>query len=48
MSVRLKSRLARQPILLAPGVYDPLTAVMATTAGAEAIYLSGAALSTLR
>jgi 2-methylisocitrate lyase-like PEP mutase family enzyme len=44
----LKSRLARAPILLAPGVYDPLTALIATDAGFEALYLSGAALAYTR
>ena len=44
----LKSRLARMPILLAPGIYDPLTAALASDAGAEALYLSGAALAYTR
>lgn len=44
----LKDRLRRRPILLAPGVYDPLTASLATDAGAEALYLSGAALAYTR
>ena len=44
----LRSRLARPPILLAPGVYDPLTASLATDAGAEAIYLSGASIAYTR
>jgi 2-methylisocitrate lyase-like PEP mutase family enzyme len=44
----LKARLNRRPILLAPGVSDPLTALLATEAGFEAIYLSGAALSYTR
>lgn len=44
----LKERLARRPILLAPGVCDPLTALIATRAGAEALYLSGAAISYTR
>jgi 2-methylisocitrate lyase-like PEP mutase family enzyme len=41
----LRHRLARKPLLLAPGVYDALTALVATQAGAEAIYLSGAAMA---
>lgn len=48
MSHRLKQRLARKPILLAPGVCDPLTAALAADAGAEAIYLSGAAMAYTR
>lgn len=39
----LRARLARKPILLAPGVHDGLTAALAERAGAEALYLSGAA-----
>jgi 2-methylisocitrate lyase-like PEP mutase family enzyme len=48
MSETLKARLARKPILLAPGVYDPLTASLATDAGFEALYVSGAAVSYTR
>lgn len=48
MSYSLKQRLARKPILLAPGVCDPLTAALAADAGAEAIYLSGAAMAYTR
>jgi 2-methylisocitrate lyase-like PEP mutase family enzyme len=44
----LKSRLSRAPILLAPGVYDALTAALAEQAGFEALYLSGAAVSYTR
>jgi 2-methylisocitrate lyase-like PEP mutase family enzyme len=44
----LRARLARRPILLAPGVCDPLTALIAARAGAEALYLSGAAISYTR
>jgi 2-methylisocitrate lyase-like PEP mutase family enzyme len=44
----LRTRLAHKPILLAPGVYDPLTALLATDAGFEALYLSGAALAYTR
>jgi 2-methylisocitrate lyase-like PEP mutase family enzyme len=44
----LKLRLARKPILLAPGVSDPLTALIAAQAGAEALYVSGAALAYTR
>ena len=45
MTASLRDRLARPPILVAPGVYDALTASLATEAGAEALYLSGAALA---
>ncbi|MEP4766356.1 MAG: isocitrate lyase/phosphoenolpyruvate mutase family protein [Roseibium sp.] len=44
----LKTRLAQNEILLAPGVYDGLTATMATAAGFEALYLSGAAVAYTR
>ena len=44
----LKRRLARRPVLLAPGIYDALTASLATDAGAEALYLSGAAVAYTR
>lgn len=44
----LKTRLARKPILLAPGIYDGLTAALAEAAGAEALYLSGAAVAYTR
>jgi len=44
----LRSRLSRREILLAPGVADPLTALLATEAGAEAVYLSGAAIAYTR
>jgi 2-methylisocitrate lyase-like PEP mutase family enzyme len=48
MSESLKARLARRPILLAPGVYDPLTASLASAAGFEALYVSGAAVAYTR
>lgn len=44
----LRARLDEGPILLAPGVYDPLTALIAANAGFEALYLSGAAVSYTR
>jgi 2-methylisocitrate lyase-like PEP mutase family enzyme len=44
----LKHRLARRPILLAPGICDPLTALVAAQAGAEALYLSGASIAYTR
>ena len=44
----LKQLIARDKILLSPGVYDALTAAMAETAGFEALYLSGAAVAYTR
>lgn len=44
----LKSRLAGSDILVAPGVYDGLTATLAQQAGFEALYLSGAAVAYTR
>ncbi|NRB04032.1 MAG: isocitrate lyase/phosphoenolpyruvate mutase family protein [Rhodobacteraceae bacterium] len=41
----LKSRLSQSEILLAPGVYDGLTALLAEQAGFEGLYLSGAAVA---
>ncbi len=44
----LRERLNRPDILIAPGVYDGLTATLATDAGFEALYLSGAAVAYTR
>ena len=44
----LKARLQKQEILVTPGVYDGLTASLATEAGFEALYLSGAAVAYTR
>ncbi|HEY8381844.1 MAG TPA: isocitrate lyase/PEP mutase family protein [Microvirga sp.] len=44
----LKERLSRDGAVLAPGVFDPLTASIATEAGFEALYLSGAAIAYTR
>jgi len=41
----LRVRLLRPPILIAPGVYDGLTALVAEKAGFETLYLSGAAIA---
>ena len=38
----LAQRLQQDQALLAPGVYDALTALVAQQAGFEAVYLSGA------
>jgi methylisocitrate lyase len=42
---RLRERLANDEILVVPGVFNGLTALLAARAGAEALYLSGAAFS---
>lgn len=44
----LRNRLQQKQILIAPGVYDGLTAHLAATAGFEALYLSGAAVAYTR
>ncbi|MGB5082833.1 MAG: isocitrate lyase/phosphoenolpyruvate mutase family protein [Burkholderiales bacterium] len=44
----LRERLKRKPILLAPGVYDALGALLAERAGFEALYLSGAGIAYTR
>src|SRR5215470_15234754 len=44
----LRLRLSQSPIVVAPGVYDALTAHLAVRAGFEAIYVSGAALAYTR
>ena len=41
----LKERLAEPRLLLAPGVYDALSALVAEQAGFEALYLSGASVA---
>lgn len=46
--ISLKNRLAAKDILVAPGIFDGLTACFAATAGFEALYLSGAAVSYTR
>lgn len=48
MTDTLRARLARPPILIAPGVYDPLTALIAEKVGFEALYVSGAAIAYTR
>src|SRR3954465_6917127 len=44
----LKKLLARPQPLLAPGIYDALTALIAEQAGFEALYLSGASIAYTR
>jgi 2-methylisocitrate lyase-like PEP mutase family enzyme len=41
----LKERLAQDKVLLAPGVYDALSALIAEQTGFEALYLSGASIA---
>ena len=48
MAITLKQRLQQPQVLLAPGVYDPLTALIAEQAGFEALYLSGASIAYTR
>jgi len=48
MAETLKSRLTKPPIVIAPGVYDALTALLATSAGFDTLYLSGAAIAYTR
>jgi 2-methylisocitrate lyase-like PEP mutase family enzyme len=47
-STSLRARLARPPILIAPGVYDPLTSLIAEQTGFETLYVSGAAIAYTR
>ena len=44
----LRQRLAEPRVLLAPGVYDAFTALLAEQAGFEALYLSGASIAYTR
>jgi 2-methylisocitrate lyase-like PEP mutase family enzyme len=44
----LHSRLVRKPIVVAPGVYDAFTALVATQAGFATLYVSGAAIAYTR
>ena len=46
--MRLRERLAGPGIVLAPGVYDAFTAMLAERAGFEALYLSGASVAYMR
>ena len=43
--MNLKQRLAEPRVLLAPGIYDALSALIAEQAGFEALYLSGASIA---
>lgn len=44
----LRSRLRERRIVLAPGVFDALTGLVAEQSGAEAVYLSGASIAYTR
>ncbi|MEL7468221.1 MAG: isocitrate lyase/phosphoenolpyruvate mutase family protein [Pseudomonadota bacterium] len=46
--MELRTRLAAEQILLAPGVFDGLTSLIAMKSGAEALYLSGASIAYTR
>jgi 2-methylisocitrate lyase-like PEP mutase family enzyme len=48
MAEILRARLDRKPIVVAPGVYDAFTALTATQAGFETLYVSGAAIAYTR
>src|ERR1700756_5257488 len=45
---KLRSRLRRKPIVVAPGVYDAFTALVAEQSGFTTLYVSGAAISYTR
>jgi 2-methylisocitrate lyase-like PEP mutase family enzyme len=44
----LRSRLSRKPIVVAPGIYDAVTALVAAQAGFTTLYVSGAAIAYTR
>jgi len=44
----LRARLSRKPIVIAPGVYDAFSALLATQAGFDSLYVSGAAIAYTR
>src|SRR2546430_13473103 len=44
----LPARLGRKPIVVAPGVYDAFTALVAEQSGFRTLYVSGAAISYTR
>ena len=45
MAETLRSRLGRQPIVIAPGVYDAFSTLIASRAGFTSLYVSGAAIA---
>jgi 2-methylisocitrate lyase-like PEP mutase family enzyme len=48
MNFSLRQRLSQPRVLLAPGIYDPFTALIAEQTGFEALYLSGASIAYTR
>ena len=44
----LRDRLRRKPIVIAPGVYDPLTAMIAENAGFTTLYVTGGGIAYTR
>ena len=44
----LRQHLSKPPIVVAPGIYDPLTALIAAQAGFHTLYISGAAIAYTR
>jgi len=48
MNESLRQRLQQDRVLLAPGIYDALTALIAEQSGFEALYLSGASIAYTR
>ena len=44
----LRALVAGPPVLVAPGIYDALTALLASRAGFKALYLSGASIAYTR
>ncbi len=46
--ISLTQRLGEEKILVAPGIFDALTGMVAQQAGAEAVYLSGASIAYTR
>jgi 2-methylisocitrate lyase-like PEP mutase family enzyme len=44
----LRTRLSRKPIVVAPGVYDAITALIGAQAGFSTLYVSGAAIAYTR
>ena len=44
----LSARLTQKPIVVAPGVYDAFTALVAEQAGFKTLYVSGAAIAYTR
>src|SRR5439155_13448491 len=45
MAETLRARFSRLPIVVAPGIYDAFTALVATQAGFDTLYVSGAAIA---